>query len=333
MQPRSESHRGDVPRLSRFRPVVGRSRLVLEIASELVGQQGFGFPQAEVRLRAQGARNWQLSLFGSDAPAALESVHRGETTLAIVNPSAVLTVATRGIPPFRGPLDLRAIAVIPSEDQLVLAVRGDTGLVRLEEVGERRYPLRVSVRGQRDHSVHLVLDHVLQAAGWSLGDLPLWGGSVCYDPDPPMRGDRLRKAADGEADALFDEAAVSWLGEALACGMRVLQMSPQTLARLESWGYRRSVLLSSQWGLSRDTETIDFSGFAVYVSASAPHDLVRMICQALEKRASRITMQGGEGLSVSEACQGGPAAPLDVPFHDAAAEYWSERGYLGGGRQ
>jgi len=310
-------------------PVV-RSRLVLETAIGLLESDHFASNQALVRLRRQGGSEWDVSLFASDSPAALEEVANGKVTMGIINPSAVLTLASRGIPPFRGALPLRAIAVIPSDDQLVLAVREETGLHAIEEVAVKRYPLRVSLRGQRrDHSVHLVLDHILAVAGWSLADLRSWGGEVRYDEGLPAHGSRLGDAIGGAVDAIFDEAADNWVDEALQGHMRVLTLSSQTLDRLEGWGYRRACLTPGSFpSLDESVETVDFSGFAVYVHENAPDELVSLICEVLDQRSDHMYSQSGAPLSIRTMCSNSNGAPLDVPFHDAAARYWREKGYL-----
>lgn len=315
-------------RFSPVRPAVVRSRLVLELGAELVGAEGFRAQQAMVMLRPQGASRWEVSLFASDSAAAVTAVADGSVTLGIVNPSAVLTLACRGVPPFRGPLPLRAIAVIPSGDQLVLGVRRDTGLATTDQLVERKVPLRVSLRGQRDHSVHLVLDHVLQAAGMSLADLLAWGGTVGYDEGLPARGQRLARAVAGDVDAVFDEAAGSWLPDALAGGLVPLRLPPAALDRLQSWGYRRAWLRPDAFpGLAEPVETVDFSGFAVFVRQDAPDDLVRHVCAALHARRDRITDQIGDPIDIGAMVGDTTEAPLGVPLHHAAAAYWEELGY------
>ncbi len=319
-------------RFSAIRPAVVRSRLVLEMAAELVGDDGFRQQQAMVLLRTQGAPEWELSLFASDSAAAITAVADGAVTLGIVNPSAVLTLACRGVPPFRGPLPLRAVAVIPSADQLVLAVRRDLGLASADELAQRRVSLRVSLRGERDHSVHLVLDHVLQAAGCSVADLRTWGGEVGYDAGLPASGDRLARAVAGEIDAVFDEAAGSWLPDALAGGLVPLRLPEVVTDRLVSWGYRRAWLRPDAFpGLDGEVETVDFSGFAVFVRQDASDDLVHRVCRALHARRHRITDQTGVPIDVGVMVGDTPEAPLGVPLHDAAAAYWRGHGYRVGG--
>lgn len=315
--------------MARVRAAAVRSRLVLELALGLIDSEQFSAHQAKVLLRPQGFKEWELSLFGSDAPPALQDVAYGKATLGIVNPSAVLTLASRGVTPFRGPLPLRAIGVVPSEDQLVFAVHRRTGLNSLDEVALKQYPLRVSLRGQRDHSVHLVLDHVLQATGWSLADVVSWGGEVRYDEGTPARGSRLEDVRAGTVDAIFDEAASSWVEQALNSDMQILSIPAPALARLEAWGYRRALMRRDAFpSLPSDLSTVDFSGFAVYVHENAAADLVQLICQALENRSDRIYVQSGEPLAPVAICGNTRESPLDVPFHEAAAAYWRAKGYI-----
>jgi hypothetical protein len=93
-----------------------RSRLVLELASELVDQPGWAHRQARVSLRPQGADGWPVSLFASDGPAVIEDVARGDVQVAFSNPAGYLALAERGTGPFAAPIPLRAITVIPSPD-------------------------------------------------------------------------------------------------------------------------------------------------------------------------------------------------------------------------
>jgi hypothetical protein len=272
---------------------------------------------------------WSLALSADDSAAGVEAVCRGDVTVGISNPSALLTVARRGVPPFRGHAPVSAICVLPSPDQLVVACNAATGLASLEEVVERHFTLRLSVRGQRDNSVHVVVDHVLEASGLSVADLEAWGGSISFDEGLPSRGDRIKKVVRGEVDAIIDEASATWTEDAIEAGMRIIPLSETALIRLESWGYRRAVLSSSIYSsLKSDVPTIDFSGFAIYVRDDTPDQFVVAVCAALEARRERITLQTGEPLPLAEMCGDTDAAPLDVPLHPAAAEYWRERGYL-----
>lgn len=313
-------------------PGIVRSRLVLEVASELVGRPDVFAPgQASVLLRRQGARRHEFELFGSDGPVELERVSRRDVDVAIINPSAMLTLAVRGISPFHGPLPLRAVTVLPSLDQLALVVRADLGIRHAEELAGLAGRLRISVRDQHFHSVHVAIDHVLQAAGTSLGDLRSAGATLHYDAGMPEKAGRLEAVQAGERDAIFEEGAPGWLDAALAAGMRVLTLSEESFARLESWGYRRAVITRERHpGLEEDVLTVDFSGWPVYVHAKADTAFVTLICEALEARRSAIMTEDGIPLPLDEMCSNTPATPLDVPLHPAARAFWTKRGYLEG---
>src|SRR5262245_24921871 len=162
------------PTRMRTHPHTTRSRLMLEIAAELVNRRDWPYLQARVSLREQGSGQWPVNLFASDSPAAIWEVASGKVQFAIINPSMILKMAALGSPPFTGPLPLRTIAVLPSADQMVFAVTAATELKSFADIRERRFPLKVSLRGQPDHSLHIITKHVLAAAGLSLDDIVSW---------------------------------------------------------------------------------------------------------------------------------------------------------------
>lgn len=306
-----------------------RSRLVLEVASEMVDQRSWPHRQAQVSLRPQGADGWAVNMIASDGPAAIEQVASGATQLAISNPAGFLALAVRGTGPFTAPIPLRAITIIPSPDQLAFAVTEQTGLKSLREVRERRYPLRVSLRGQRDHALHPVVNEVLAVAGFSLDDIVSWGGQVRYDDGLPQNKNRLGAVTRGEVDMVVDEAVRGWINSAAGDGMRVLPLDDAMLNKLEVIGLRCAVIPRERYpNLAADVPTLDFSGFAVYTHANVPDEVVSAICAALEARKDRIGWQEPGPLPLDQMCQDTPDAPLAIPLHPAAEKFWRACGYL-----
>ena len=312
------------------RPTITRSRFVLELASELVGDTAWPYLQARVILREKGKDPWkEVCLFGSDACDAIPEVARGDVQVAILNPSQLLTLALRGRGPFPEPLPLRTITVIPSLDQLAFAVSERTGLTSLSQIRERRFPLRLSLRGEPHHSIHIVVKEVLSQLGFSLEDIVAWGGQVRYDPAMPDRPTRIGAVGRGEIDAIFDEALDSWADMALDLGMRFLPLEEPILRSLEEMGFRRAAIPKAEYPrLAEDVPTLDFSGFAVYTHADAPEEVIQSVCAALEARKDRIPWQGEGPLPLKQMCSDTPEAPRGVPFHPAAERFWRERGYL-----
>jgi TRAP-type uncharacterized transport system substrate-binding protein len=302
---------------------------MLEVASEVIAMDQWPYRQARINLRDQVDLEWKLSLFGSDTVEAIEEVARGDVHLATINPSSPLTMAYRGRGPFKEPIPVRAIAVIPTQDQFAFAVSEKTGLESFTDLRERRYPLRVSLRGQKRHSVHLVVKEVLAQVGITLDDIISWGGAVRYDAGMPDGRNRLGAAQRGEVDAIFDEAVKRWTDQALDAGMRFLPLEEEHIERLEEIGFRRAVLSKEEYPkLPTDVISIDFSGWPIFTHANVSDDIVRSFCIALDNRKDRIPWQGEGPLPLERMCQDNPEGPLDVPLHPAAEMFWHERGYL-----
>jgi len=306
-----------------------RSHLVLEVASELVDRPEWPYRQARINLREQGGETWPVCLFGSDSPAAIDQVARGELQVAIINPAAPLALAVRGKGPFKSPIPLRAITVIPSPDQLAFAVSERTGLQSLRDIRDRRYPLRISIRGQMDHSLHLVVKEVLSAAGFSFDDVISWGGQIRYDVGLPKSPNRLGAVQRGEVDMIIDEAVGSWVDTALESKMVILPFDEPLLERLEGLGFRRAIISKARYTeLKEDVPTLDFSGFPVYTHANVPDSIVTSICSALEARKEKIPWQEEGPLPLDRMCRDTPEGPLTIPLHPAAERFWRARGYL-----
>jgi len=317
------------PRTLRGSPVVMRSKLMLEAASELVGSDDWADRQVQIHFRVQGAERWKVCFFASDAPNSIDAVVSGEADIAICNPGAVLAMALRGTGPFKEPIPVRAIFVLPQFDQFAFAVKADTALRSIADIRDRRYPLRVSLRGQRDHSVHLVASQVLEVYGFSFEDIERWGGEVRYDDEFPNGPNRIGAVARGEVDAVWDEALPMFGDQALDLGMRFLPVDELQLQQLETMGHRRVAIPRSRYTkLQEDVWTVDFSGWPVFCLESTPEKLVTAFCAAVEARKDRVPWYGEGPMRLDLMVTDTPAAPLAIPLHPAAERFWRQRGYI-----
>jgi len=310
-------------------PAITRSKLMLEVASELVGGKDWMQRQATISLRPQGRGNWPLTLFASDDPDVIDEVVSGKVQVAIMNPVDPLTLAYRGTGPFDKRLPLRIVTVIPSEDQFAFAVSERTGVKSLNDIRERRVPLRVSLRKQPGHSTHFYIKHILNAAGFSLDDIKSWGGEIRYDAFIPQAAERLDAIERGEIDAVFDEAINRWIYKALDHGIRPFSLDGPLLAKLEEIGFRRGVIPKVDYPkLPADVVSLDFSGWAVFTRADTPDDFITAFCRAIEARKDRIPWQGEGPLPLERMCRNTPDTPLVIPLHPAAERFWRDCGYL-----
>lgn len=317
------------PTRMRTHPHTTRSRLMLEVASALVNRRDWSLLQARISLREQGGTDWPLTLFGSDSPATIHEVAAKRVQFAMVNPGMILKLAALGAEPFNRPMPLRIIAVLPALDQMVFAVASDTGLKSFSEIRERRFPLKLSLRGQPDHSLQMIVSHVIAAAGFSLSDIVSWGGEVRYDAGMPYGDNRIGAAHSGEIHAIFDEGVSSWGNIALELGMCFLPLEESLLQRLENIGLRRNVIEQKFFPkLAADVPTLDFSGWPIYTHLETADALVIDFCKALEESKDRIPWAREGSLPLAQMVRDSPEGHLEVPLHPAAEYFWGERGYL-----
>jgi len=237
-------------------------------------------------------------------------------------------MAVNGAGPFKEPLPLRSIMVLPQFDCLGIAVAAKIGVTSVSELAAARYPLKVSVRGQPDHAVHMISSQVFAVHGFSLEDIESWGGQVRHQEGTPT-ADGLGPLERGEIDALVDEAMPRWAGPAIDLGARFLQIDEPHLQQLERMGLRRVAISQKQFPkLSEDVWTIDFSGWPVFCRADQPDEIVRFFCEGLEARKDRIPWYGEGPLRLDVVTHDTPDGPLCIPLHPAAEAFWREKGYL-----
>ena len=68
-----------------FMPATVRSRLMLEVASELVDNRAWPYPQVRISMRKTEADGWPLSLFASDSPTGIDEVASSKATSSNLN--------------------------------------------------------------------------------------------------------------------------------------------------------------------------------------------------------------------------------------------------------
>jgi len=302
---------------------------MLEAASELVRTAGWEDRQTRIDFRVQGAAEWRIRFFASDAPNSIDEVASGRADIAICNPGAVLSMALHGSAPFKEPIPVRAIFVLPQFDQFAFAVTGQSGITSLADIRDKKYPLRVSLRGQRDHAVHFVANQVLEAYGFSFDDIERWGGQVRMDDEFPNGPNRIEAVARGEVDAVWDEALGMFGHRALNLGMRFLPVDEPELQALEKKGLRRVAIPKSDYpALEADVWTVDFSGWPVFCLESTPDEIVSAFCAAVEARKANIPWYGQGPMDLKLMVSDPPEAPMTIPLHPAAERFWKEKGYL-----
>jgi uncharacterized protein len=267
-------------------------------------------------------------LAGTDAPTV---VHQGKFHFGFANPAGVARMAYIGRGCYKTKMALRAIGVFPSWDRLVFAVRPQTGLHSIEEIKQKKYPLRVSTRTEGSLlSTLFIIDEVLKGYGFSFSDIQKWGGAVLRvtNPGSPQRAHHIRS---GEADAVFDEGLKSWGSLALDLGMRFLGLRPDVLKRVERIGFPSAPVTKEFYPqLDEEVMTVDFSGWPLLCRPDLSQDLAYKMAAAIDLCCEKIPVDHFDRreMTMQEFCQGGDGGPLTIPLHRGAKKYYREKGYL-----
>jgi uncharacterized protein len=337
----------------RYNSGIQRSKGLLEIAAALYDtslsrratRSGTSVPQIDSRLGtrlslridarqdAGSDRGLAISFGVGGSRHNLMQVALKEISLLWINPNAPLALAYKGCAPFPEPLPLRTIAVFPSWDAVVIAVHESTGITSIEQIRERRCPLRVSTGNVTrppfdEDPTMFAVNAMLAAAGFSLDDIRAWGGSVhgVSRPSHPDRADLIKK---GAVDAIFDEGLLSWGQFAVEHGFRILPIHGAMRDQVRSAGYDMIALPQSRIpGLRHPVSSIDFSGWPMIVHADMAEDVAYALCEAIEARKLSIPTDNFRPLDLTQLCSITEETPRGAPLHPGAERFYRERGYL-----
>ncbi len=311
-----------LPRGAQF----ARSKMLWEIALGYAGDPAIPYyanRDVAVFVGNASGENFKPSLrMSPGSPALAHGICRGELDAAFVNPSALLTQAYIGKGLFSAPLPVRALAVYPSWDRFVMAVRPGSGITSLADLADR--PVRVSIREDATHSTRVLLNQMLPLYGFTLADIETRGGSFQLN-GPPGDPRRLAAIKEGSVDIVFDEGIVTWLDTALEAGYTPLVPEESVLAELESMGWRRAALPRERFPLlAEDSVSIDYSGWPLYTSEAMPDEDAYRICAAIGARADEIRWESSF-TGIQQLAGGTEATPLEVPLHPGAERWFREQ--------
>lgn len=276
-----------------------------------------------------------------------ELVHRGVYHVGMSSPPWLVRAIANGAVATRRKLDLVSLAVLPHKDVSTMMVRSSLGVSRIEDIRDRKIPLRVGIppRGM-DHPGGWIIDAVLAEYGFSLADIEAWGGQVIDSDRAPIdalavhvkQKSRIDKLRDGDLDAIFDEAIMTkpWKDMTDAVDMQFLSVDDVVMQRLrEKYGARPSTLPASSFRLQeRDIACVDFSGWCLYCRRDLPERYAYLVTQAIVQHAGEV-----------ESMYPPPHSPLtskisaqalcgddSLEFHSGARRFYEEQGAAVGKR-
>jgi hypothetical protein len=276
---------------------------------------------------------WSIRAGGIEA---VDLVQEGEADLCIVTPAMLIPSALTGEGIFAGRAapNLRALAVLPQNDRMVLALKPELGIRSFEELRRSRPPLRIAA--SRDDGTNFI-GHVgrlmMAAHGLDAATLASWGASYVEDTKPAESLARLR---DGEADAVLQEAVMTpWWAELVESGRAVpLPAEDAALQRLKAErGFPSSPLPAGYWKpLDRPLPALDFSDFVLLVRDDMPDDMAHLLAWCLTETRHVIERQyrhlAPERSPLSYPLDPARMARPPIPLHPGARRHYETLGVL-----
>jgi len=270
---------------------------------------------------------------------AIDLVQDGEADLCIVTPAMLMPTALHGSGIFSGRAapHLRALAVLPQNDRLVLALKPELGISSFEELRRRRPPLRIAAsRNDGTNFIGYVSRLFMAAHGIDDQTLTAWGGCYVEDTKP---NESLARMRDGEVDAVLQEAIMTpWWAEIVESGKALpLPAEAHALEALrKDYGFPTNVLPAGFWkNVDRSLPALDFSDFLILVRDDMSDDVAHLLTHCLVETRQVIERQYAH-LPPHRSPLSYPLVPArmarsTLPLHPGARRYYEQAGLLAEG--
>lgn len=240
----------------------------------------------------------------------------------------------KGIYGREGFSDLRALAVLPQDDRLVIALHADLGLETLADIREKKPALRLATAV--DDGMNMVgyaTHRLLEAAGIPRTDIESWGGTFIEGSWP---WDTIPRAGDGTANGVIFEAIMTplWRDLTVTQPLNFIPIDDDVLSALEAdYGWRRGTVSAGRFaGQAKPFEALDFSDFLMMCHADMDDDVAYLmawcLCETREAIERQYRHLAPENSPLSYPLQPAKMAQAPMTLHDGARRYYEDAGLL-----
>ena len=262
----------------------------------------------------------EVGLDGANAA----TVDSGRVQLGMLH-SAMGQLALAGEYPYSRKLqNIRAISRVYSDSALHFLVSERSGLTSIEEIKQKKYPLRVSVM-YRGSLMETASKALLEFYGVTYADIESWGGKVYFRALVPS----LELMQDGGVDAIsvsvqFPETNIN--EASIRQSFRLLPLSEEAIAYVNQklGTYRSTIPAGTYRFVQRDIPT--FSDVCVLITyAGLGEEEVYDITRALFKNLDYLHTVHRALAKLNQTDM-----PLvnRIPLHPGAARFYREAGVL-----
>jgi uncharacterized protein len=269
---------------------------------------------------------------------SLIQVDEGEADLAIVTPAALMKRMVTGGAPFpRAFPNMRALAVLPQNDRMVLAVSPKYGVKTIEELRKLKPALRIATSiNDGTNFIGYVADRFMEAHGIQEETLKSWGGSYHRAHRPEQC---VAMVENGGCDALLQEAIMTpwWKGLIETNQLVPLPAESEALSQLQkTTGLLPYPLPAGYWdNLTYELPALGFADFMIVVRDDLPKEVAFMLTWCLVETRHMIETQychiPPERSPLSYPLVPEKMAKTPIPLHEGAMEYYRQAGLLADG--
>lgn len=262
------------------------------------------------------------------------AVANKEADIGFVTPPACVTMARRGVGPYDHKMEnLRAIASLPHDDDMVWAVPAESGIYSIKDMKD--HPLRL-VLPNKAFPVRFAVERILEGYGLSIDILKQSGWQI-IEESHCLKIPTL--VIDGKADALVHEGrkTPAWVELGRTRKMRYLPVGEEILAALEKdYGYSRSKITKGMFpGIEEDVPCVDFSDWLLFTCDDIPEDLIYLLTRLLVEKKERLFEFHFRNIPPESNIV---TVPIDtsqimknigeIPIHKGAKKYYKENGLI-----
>jgi uncharacterized protein len=266
----------------------------------------------------------------------LRAVGDGLAQLGVSTPAVSARLCMDGTATYDRPRPaLRSIGVVPHRDALVFGIVDEVGAKSIDDIRDRRLPVRLSVPIESMLTGH-ASRHILALHGITPEALEGWGGRW-IDTDSAQAA--WKSVAAGEADAMINESIPqSFRPLSKMRPIQLFSFRQDAVEELQSeLGYRwRPVAAGSVYGQKEPVIGLSWEHWIVAAHESLPDELAYTLADAFFNDAIRLERQytadnrlPPEDVSLEAPMQPATVAgEVTVPLHPGAAARYREAGVL-----
>jgi len=260
---------------------------------------------------------------GKDGPNSVMVVNK-EAELAISYTPTAYT-AIKGTEPFKEAYpEVRAIATLNPSSTFHFLVLKNTGLTSIEELKDKKYPLRISVNKQGS-TMELASRAVLEAYGITYRDIESWGGKVYF----LSTKESMESIDDGQAQAhsITGEHPISHFIEASTRrDFTLLPIDSEAVNKVNrELGTRAAVIPGGTYSFNAGEVPTFAASLLLITGAGQPDDLIYNVTKALNENLDYLHTVHATLKDMNPETM---ADTAPIPLHPGAEKYYREIGVL-----